>query len=137
MLGGALADVDVDHAWLDDGEAVDRVDFDDPVHARGDEEDATLDGDRAAAEAGPRAAGDEGDAVVVGQADDARHLVGGRGKDDGLGKLPVDGAVELEDEHVLGGVEDVLLAHDVLEDVDYGQVRRGSRHGVMVGEPRR
>ena len=96
-----------------------------------------LDGDRAAAEAGPRAAGDEGDAVVVGEPDDARHFLGGRGEHDGLGEPAVDGAVELEDQHVLGGVEDVLVAHDPLEDVDQGLVVRGSSHGVMVGESHR
>ena len=118
VLGDALADVQVDDAGLDDGAAVHRIDFEDTVHAGGDEEDAPLDGDRAAAEARPGAARDEGDAVVVGQPDDAGHLLGGRGEHDGLGEPPVDGAVELEDQHVLGGVEDVFVAHDALEDVD-------------------
>ena len=70
----------------------------------------------------PAPRGTRGTPWSWGEPDDARYFLGGGGEHDGLGEPAVDGAVELEDQHVLGGVEDVFVAHDPLEDVDQGLV---------------
>jgi len=72
----------VDHAGLDDDALVGDVDFEEADEPREADDDAAFDGEGAAGEAGAGAAGDEGDRVVVAEADELLDLFRGRREDD-------------------------------------------------------
>ena len=73
----AGGDVEIDDAGLDDDAGVGEIDFEDAVHAREADDDAVFDGERAAAEAGAGAAGDEGNFFAMAEADDGLDFGGG------------------------------------------------------------
>ena len=75
--------VEVDHAGLDDGDALRRVEAEDAVEAIERDDDAIRDGKRAAGEAGAAAARDEGQALRVAEADEGDDFVWRLGKSDG------------------------------------------------------
>ena len=81
----AGGDVEIDDAGLDDDAGVGEIDFEDAVHAREADDDAVFDGERAAAEAGAGAAGDEGSFFAMAEAENGLDFGGGVGEEDGLG----------------------------------------------------
>ena len=85
MAGGGLAEVEVDDAGLDEGGAGVGVDLEDAAHAVHGEEDAALDGECAATEAGAGAAGGDGEAVPAGEAEGGDDVFGAGGEGDGWG----------------------------------------------------
>ena len=102
---GVLQHLQADAA-LHGGHHVDRVDRQDRVHPRPVDHEAVLDhGLQPALGRGPPGAGDDVDEVVVGEAQDGRHLLGRGGIDDRGRDRPVVDAVD-------GGV--------LLEPVDAG-----------------
>ena len=102
---------EVDDAGLDDDAVVGEVDFEDAVHAREADDDAVFDGERAAAQAGAGAAGDEGDAFAMAEADDGLDLFGGGGEDDGEGHdAEIGEAVAFVGAEFLGGGDEAVGA---------------------------
>ena len=75
-LSGALRQMHVDHARLDDGVAVAEVDFEDPLHPRQRDHHAAADRQAAAGQAGARPARHERHVVFVAQLDDRDDLLG-------------------------------------------------------------
>ena len=67
--------MEVDHAWLDDGDALLRVDTLDAVEAIQGDDQAVGYGQGAAGEAGAAAAGQEGHLVLVAEADGGDDFV--------------------------------------------------------------
>lgn len=133
MGGAGVLQREIDDAGLQDGDAVARVDLDDSVHLREGDDDAALDGDCAASEAGAGAAGDDGDAVGVGEDDSGGDLIGGGGEDDSVWAVSLDGGVILVAGEILRRPEHVVLAEGGLEVSHEGG---GAR--VSAGEsPRR
>ena len=73
------------------GAAVDRVDLQDPLEPGQGDHDAVRDGQRAARQAGARAAGDEGHPVLGADPDGGGDLRGVAGEQHQLGDDPVAG----------------------------------------------
>ncbi len=100
----------VDHAGLDDGDAVDRVDLQDPVHLRQGEHDAAVGGVRGAGQPGAGTLRDDRDAQGGGGAHHVLDLFGRTGQHD-HGR----GAGRAEARHVVGvGGRDVGVGEDRL-----------------------
>lgn len=100
----------VDHAGLGDGDAVDRVDLQDPVHLRQGQHDAALGGVGGPGQSGAGALRDHGDAQGGGGAHHVLDLFDRTGQhDDGRG------AGRAEARHVVGvGGRDVGVGEDCL-----------------------
>ena len=81
----ARGDVEIDNAGLDDDAGVGEIDFEDAVHAREADDDAVFYGERPAAKASAGAAGYEGDAFAMAEAEDRLDFGGGGREEDGLG----------------------------------------------------
>ena len=84
VAGGAdgAADVEVDDARLDANEAVLEIDLEDSLHPRGRDDDASLDGQRAARKAGARPARHDGQPVFPGDLQYGGDLFGRPGQRD-------------------------------------------------------
>src|SRR5207237_8383984 len=85
---GRGAQVQVDHARLDDGAAVVRIDGEDAVHAREGQHHAAVTGYRAAAQPGAGATGRAGHAAFVTQPHDRADVRGATRQPDGLRARP-------------------------------------------------
>jgi hypothetical protein len=96
----------VDHAGLDDRDAVDLVDLEDPVHPRDAEDDAARQRDGAAGEPAPHRARRDRDAARGRDAVDGTHLGGRRGQHDERRDALVERPVEAVRDQVLGLGED-------------------------------
>ena len=125
MGGHGLADVEVDDAGLDNGQAVLDVHLQDATHAGHGDGDAALGRDGAAAEAGAGATGHYRQVEAADYLHHLRHLLGGGRQDYGLGEAALDGGVVLVDQEVFGRVQDVLLPDDGLELADQLAVGHG------------
>ena len=113
------------------GDEVLRVDLEQPVHPREDEDDAAGLGHGRGGEVRPRAARDDRDAPLGGQPDDGGDLGGVPREDDRVGRAAVKrcrvGAVDIE----RGGVgPDVLVADEGCERLRQVRVHRAVRYGV-------
>ena len=64
-----MRDVEVDHAGLDDGEAIFQIDFDNAIQPRQRQDDAAFGRHRAAGKAGARTARDDRHIGVLGRFD--------------------------------------------------------------------
>ena len=82
FLGAGSAEVVVDDARFDDGEAFEGVDLLDGVHLVEGDDDTTVDGVGTAGQSGARAATDNGDASHDAGPNDGLHLLGGAWPDD-------------------------------------------------------
>ena len=79
----ARGDIEIDDAGFHGDAGVGDVDFEDAIHARETDDDAVIDGERAAAESGAGTSGDEGNAFAMAEAEDGLHLLGSGGQEDG------------------------------------------------------
>ncbi len=77
-VGGRPGQVEVDDTRAHPGRPVDGVDFVDSVHAGGGENDATVERHRSRRQTGSGSAGDDRDAVAVGDAHHGLDFSGGR-----------------------------------------------------------
>ena len=82
-------EVGKDHARLSHGDHVVPRYGDDPVHPRHLEEDPPLQGGSPAGEPGAGPARVDGDPALVGEEEDARHLLGAAGPDHDIGERPL------------------------------------------------
>ena len=99
-------DVEIDDTGLDDGALIFEIEFEDAVHAGEDEHESAGAGERAAREAGAGAAAEDGDVVLIGQADDLGDFGSRRREDDEIGAAFFDGAVVFVEDEVFGERED-------------------------------
>ena len=119
-------EVGVDHAGLDDRDAVVRIERADPVQARALDHDRAVVRERAAREPRPGAARHERHAVLAARAHDPLHLLARFGKHHRGGLRGVQReAVALVDEQLLAAVQAARGADDGLEGLDHG--REGMR----------
>ena len=108
--------MEVHQPRLDHGELVLVVDLEDPRHAGDRDDDAALARQAPAGEAGPRPAGDERQALRVGEPDAGGDLGGGAREDDGVGGGAEDREpVRLVDQQLVGLREHAVGADDRLE----------------------
>ena len=128
-LGGdGAGHVEVRDARLDDHALALEVDLEDPAHPRDGDDDPVRDGKRAAGEARPGAARDEGDAVARAQPKHRLHLLGRARKHDARGlRAPAREPVAVVGREVLGGREHVRLADRRGELVDESGRKRHRR----------
>ena len=119
VVGDRPRDVEVRDAGLDDDALAREVDLEDPVEARDRDDDPVRDWERATREAGPRAAGDERDAVARAETHHRLHLLGRARKHDArrLG-APARQPVAVVGRELLGLGDDVLVAERVPEVAD-------------------
>ena len=137
VLGAGRPQPVVDDARLDDGEALDGVDLEDPVHGVERDDDAAGHRVRAAGEAGAGAAGDDRDAVRGAEPHGGGDVLGAhrphdRRRDHVGGPLGLVVTVPrpglLTGEHL--GAEQL---HQVLADLGVGQPRGGGRVRCRAG----
>src|ERR1700722_12200826 len=76
----AAGDIEIDDSGFGDYTRVGQVNFEDAVHARQADDDAVFDRERAAAQAGSRAARDKRDAFTMADAEDRLDLLRGFGE---------------------------------------------------------
>jgi hypothetical protein len=123
MRGDAVGDVEIDDAGLDDDAGVGEIDFEDAVHAGEADDDAIGYGERAAAQAGAGAAGNEGNAFAMAEAEDGLHFLRRRGEKDGLGHgTEIGEGVSVVGVELLGGSDDGAGAGDGAEFGEEGGV---------------
>lgn len=82
---GGKAKIEIDHARLDDGALILRIDGENAVHARKNDHHAAGAGERSAGKTGAGAAAHDGGTVLCGKFDDMRDLLRGGGKDNDVG----------------------------------------------------
>ena len=119
VVGGVL-EIDRNHAGLDDGESVGGVELEDLGHTGYGEGDAPLDGNTTADVADSSAAGGDGDAVLVGVAEDVGNIFGAFREDDEVGEvggIPLVDGMGLEN---LGEAGDLVGAEEFLQGLDHG-----------------
>jgi hypothetical protein len=100
------SDIEIDDAGLDDGAPIIEIEGEDFVHAPESEHDSTRAGQRAAGEAGARAATDDGKIVKGGEFDDFGDFAGGFRKNDEAGAAFLDRAVVFVEKEIFGARED-------------------------------
>src|SRR2546429_9269485 len=84
---GGEAKIEIDHAGLDDGALVLRVEGENAVHARKNDHHAAGAGERSAGKTGPGATAHDGGIVLSGKFHDLRDLLRRGGKhDDEIGR---------------------------------------------------
>lgn len=79
----AGSDVEIDDTGFDDDAGVGDVNFEDAIHAGEADDDAVIDRERTAAEAGAGTASDERNVFAMAEAEDGLDLVAGGGEEDG------------------------------------------------------
>ena len=120
-----LRELQVHHARLHHGALVLDVDFENAVHAREGDHDATLLRNRAAAKSGAGAARHHGNVLGGGQPHDLGNLFGVLRKDNSAGRALADARVILVQHEVFGAVQDGIASGDLAEMIDKaGQVHR-------------
>jgi hypothetical protein len=149
LAGRRPGDVEVDHAGLDDRALVGPAHLADGAHPGGDHQDAVGPGQRAARQPGPRAAGDEGDAVLGAGPHHPGELLGGLGEHHQRGGDPVVGETVALVGAQLGGVgDDPGVGHQLPGDPAHRRDARavatrltggrgGLRRGVAEDRPGR
>jgi hypothetical protein len=111
----------IDDAGLDDDAGVGQVDREGAVEPDEADDDAALGREGATAEARAGAAGNEGDALLVAEADELLDLCGGGGQDDGGGDdAEIGEAIALVGAEFLGGGKDGVGADEGAEGMEKG-----------------
>ena len=114
MFDGAT-DVEIDYAGLDDGALIFEIEFEDAIHAGEDEHEAAAAGERATGESGAGATAQDGDVVLIREADDFGNFGGGGRENDEIGAAFFDGAVVFVEDEVFGAGEDGVVTEKFLE----------------------
>ena len=107
--------VEIYDARLDDGALVVEIEFEDAIHAREDEHEAAGAGERPSGKPGASAATEDGNVVLVCEADDFGDFGSAGREDDEVGTAFFDGAVVFVEDEVFGAGEDGILAEKSLQ----------------------
>jgi hypothetical protein len=111
-------DVEIHHAWLDDGALIFEVEFEDAIHAREDEHEPARASERATGEAGAGAATENWHVVLRGETDDFGDF-GCCGREcNEVGAAFFDGTVVLVEDEVFGAREYGVFAEEFLQRAD-------------------
>ena len=130
-------DVEIYYARLNDGALIVEIEFENAIHTRENEHESAGAGECATGEAGASAAAEDGDVVLVCEADDFGNFGGGGREGDEIGASFFDGAVIFIEDEVFGAGEDAVMAQELLQCSDEGamllRIRRwwDAGHGVI------
>ena len=111
-------DVEIYYAGLNDGALIVEIEFEDAIHAREDEHESAGAGERAARKAGASASAEDGDVVLVREADDFGDFSGSGREGDEIGAAFFDGAVVFVEDEVFGAGENGVVAEKFLQRAD-------------------
>ena len=109
MFDGA-SDVEIYYAGLNDGALIVEIEFENAIHTRENEHESAGAGECATGEAGASAAAEDGDVVLVCEADYFGNFGGGGREGDEIGASFFDGAVIFIEDEVFGAGEDGVAA---------------------------
>src|SRR4051812_16606626 len=127
-----FAELEVDHAWLNQGCVVSAVDLEDAIHARQADDDTALLRDGTPRETCPGTAGDDWETGHPGESDDVGDLFRARGQGDSgrRGSLDrsIDTSVVLVHQEIGRAGKDAIRSHDGLQLRD----KRFSIHGRLL-----
>lgn len=114
-VGDGCGQIGIDDAGLNDGALIFDVDFEDAIHAREGNDDASVARQRAAGESSTRAASNDGNVMATGDLDDVDHVGGIAWKNDAVGARDFDGTVVFVEQQIFGAAEDVFAGEKMFE----------------------